>query len=181
MKYTINVNGYGSEITIGSVNETEKEILSNPDKDLNEIVFEDLDEYCPWNEIDDQFHCFGATSPFTITIEDEQGNELYEITEDNIYDFNTDDFELVQFDSPDIDTSKDLLICCSSEKGNFFSGYIELEGEFDIKKLKIVISDVDFGDFNFGEIISNILYDGEELDNLGGDTDGKSFDVYKNF
>ena len=182
MKYTINISGYGSEITIGSVTEEEKEILSNPEKDLQELVFEDLEEVCGWSEIDDQFHCFGATSPFTITIEDENGNELYKLDEENIYDYDTDEFSLVENEYPEIDATQDLLICYSGEKGSFFLGYVELEGEFDITKLKIVFSDVEVGDFfYFGDIISNVLYDGEELDNWGGDTSGKSFDVLKNF
>lgn len=182
MKYTINISGYGSEITIGSVTEEEKAILSNTEKDLQELVFEDLEEVCGWSEIDDQFHCFGATSPFTITIEDENGNELYNLNEENIYDYDTDEFSLVENEYPEIDATQDLLICYSGEKGSFFLGYVELEGEFDITKLKIVFSDVEVGDFfYFGDIISNVLYDGEELDNWGGDTSGKSFDVLKNF
>jgi hypothetical protein len=182
MKYSIRISGYGSEITIGAVSEEEKAILSNPEKDLQELVFEDLEEVCGWSEIDDQFHCFGATSPFTITIEDENGNELYELDEENIYNYDTEEFSLVENEYPEIDATKDLLICYSGEKGSFFLGYVELEGEFDITKLKIVFSDVEVGDFfYFGDIISNVLYDGEELDNWGGDTSGKSFDVLKNF
>ena len=61
MKYSIRISGYGSEITIGAVSDEEKAILSNPEKDLQELVFEDLEEVCGWSEIDDQFHCFGAT------------------------------------------------------------------------------------------------------------------------
>jgi len=182
MKYSIRINGYGSEITIGAVSEEEKAILSNTEKDLQELVFEDLEEVCGWSEIDDQFHCFGATSPFTIIIEDEEGKELHKIDEENIYEYDTEDFSLVENEYPEIDVTQDLLICYSGEKGSFFLGYVELEGEFDITKLKIVFSDVEVGDFfYFGEIISNVLYDGEELENWGGDTSGKSFDVLKNF
>jgi hypothetical protein len=78
MKYSIRISGYGSEITIGSVSEEEKAILSNPEKDLQELVFEDLEEVCGWSEIDDQFHCFGATSPFTIT--SLSGRTAYSVT-----------------------------------------------------------------------------------------------------
>ena len=182
MKYEIRISGYGSELTIGSVTEKEKELLSNPDKELIDIVFEDLEESYGWNEIDDQFHCFGATEPFTISISDENGNELYNITDETKFDYDTDEFELIEGVYPEIDHTKDLLICYSGEKGSFFLGYVESEDEFDLTKLKIVISDVEVGDsFYFGEIISNVLYDGEELDNWGGDTDGKSFEVFKNF
>jgi hypothetical protein len=182
-KYKISIRGYGGEVTIGTVTEEEKAVLSNPNKDIYELVNEDLEEVSgSWSEIDDQFHCFGATSPFTITIEDEEGNELFKLDDDDKFKYDTDDFELFETESPEIDATKDLLICYSGEKGSFFLGYVELEGEFDITKLKIIISDVEVNDeFYYGEIISNILYDGEELDNWGGDTDGKSFEVYKNF
>lgn len=183
MKYSVRISGYGSELTIGTVNEEEKAILSNTEKDIYEIVNEDLEEVSgSWSEIDDQFHGFGATTPFTVTIEDEQGNELYEIDDESKDKHDTDDFQLFETESPEIDATKDLLICYTSEKGSFFLGYVELEGEFDLTKLKIVISDIEVGDvFYFGEIISSVLYDGEELDNWGGDTDGKSFDIFKNF
>ena len=182
MKYEIRISGYGSELTIGSVTEEEKEILSNPDKELIDIVNEDLEEVSFWAEIDDQFHCFGVTEPFTINITDENGNELYNITDETKFDYDTDEFELVEGVCPTIDDTKDLLICYSGEKGEFFLGHVELDGEFDLTKLKIVISDIEVGDsFYFGEIMSNVLYDGEEIDNCGGDTTGKSFDVFKNF
>lgn len=181
-KYEISITGYGSELTIGSVTKEQKEILSNEDKDIHEIVNEDLDDFGGWNEIDDQFHCFGVSSPFTITISDEDGNELYNIPEENVYDYDADDFSLIENEYPEIDDTKDLLVCYTSEKGSFFLGYVELEGDFDITKLKIVFSDIEIGDFfYFGDIMSNVLYDGEEIDNWGGDTSGKSFDVHKNF
>lgn len=40
--YKISINGYGSEVTIGSVNEDIKKILNNPDKELVEAVDEDV-------------------------------------------------------------------------------------------------------------------------------------------
>ncbi len=173
----------------GMLGTTLKGLIDNSKIFLTDKELSDGISYCDirdleygTSEIDDQFHCFGATSPFTITIEDEDGNELYEIDEENLYDYDTEDFSLVENEYPEIDATKDLLICYSGEKGSFFLGYVELEGEFDITKLKIVISDVEVGDFfYFGDIISNVLYDGEEIDNWGGDTDGKSFDVTKNF
>ncbi len=52
-KYKVSIQGYGCEATIGSASEELKEILSNPDKELIEIVTEDLDDYGGWYEIDD--------------------------------------------------------------------------------------------------------------------------------
>ena len=66
----------------------------------------------------------------------------------------------------------------SSEKGTFFDGIIETVGSFDPKKLKIYTSEYLNGD----DTVQNIEYDGNEIDNGGGDTNGKgySFHVWKN-
>lgn len=181
-KYIVSINGYGAEITIGSVTEQQKDILLNEDKDLIEIVQEDLDEYGAYYEIDDQYHRWGATDHYTITIEDESGNTVFEVDEDSLYDHDTDDFELVDFVYPEINTDLDLLITVSTEKGSFFLGNIETEDDFDLSKLKIQIdSDIEFGEYCFSNIVSGVFYNGEEIDNYGGDTNGKSFEAYKNF
>ncbi len=59
----------------------------------------------------------------------------------------------------------------SSEKGSFFDAVIETTGEFDPKKLKFYITEYPNGEDN----IDSISYDGEELDNNGGDTNGKGY------
>lgn len=65
----------------------------------------------------------------------------------------------------------------SAEKGTFFEGYIETVGDFDPKKLKIYTSEYLNGD----DTVQSIEYDGNEIDNQGGDTNGKgySFHVWK--
>ena len=66
----------------------------------------------------------------------------------------------------------------SAEKGTFFEGVIETVGEFDPKKLKIYTLEYLNGD----DTVQNIEYDGNEVENAGGDTNGKgySFAVWKN-
>ena len=66
----------------------------------------------------------------------------------------------------------------SSEKGTFFDGIIETVGDFDPKKLKIYTSEYLNGD----DTIQSVEYDGNEIDNQGGDTNGKgySFHVWSN-
>jgi len=66
----------------------------------------------------------------------------------------------------------------SAEKGTFFEGIIETTGDFDPKKLKIYTSEYLNGD----DTVTNIEYDGKDIDNQGGDTNGKgySFYVWKN-
>ena len=66
----------------------------------------------------------------------------------------------------------------SAEKGTFFEGRFETIGEFDPKKLKIHTLEYINGD----DTVQRIEYDGKEIDNDGGDTNGKgySFHVWKN-
>lgn len=66
----------------------------------------------------------------------------------------------------------------SSEKGCFFESIIETVGDFDPKKLTIVTTEF----LNGEDTITNVEYDGVELDNSGGDTNGKGYyaDVWKN-
>lgn len=72
-------------------------------------------------------------------------------------------------------------MCVSFEKGSFFEGDVE-DDNFDIKKLKIKIDgEIGLKDYYFGDKICAIYYNGEEVENYGGGTDGKSFEVYKNF
>lgn len=66
----------------------------------------------------------------------------------------------------------------SAEKGTFYEGIIETVGEFDPKKLKIYTLEYLNGD----DTVQNIEYDGKEVENAGGDTNGKgySFHVWTN-
>jgi hypothetical protein len=66
----------------------------------------------------------------------------------------------------------------SAEKGTFFDGIIETVGDFNPKKLKIYTLEYLNGD----DTVQNIEYDGVDIENAGGDTNGKgySFHVWKN-
>ena len=59
----------------------------------------------------------------------------------------------------------------SSEKGQFFDGVIETVGEFDLKKLKVYTTEY----MNGEDTVTLIEYDGVEVDNNGGDTNGKGY------
>lgn len=176
-KYTVSLSGYGAEITIGKVDEREKKILEESE-DLYETIFNDELDF-GWSEIDDIYHNFSTSDNCTLTIIDENGNEIFESTLDDILE---DEILEVDFIDKYFETDEPCLVCCSHEKGNFFEGKIECE-EFDIKKLKLIIhEDVGVhGFYLYGSMIGSITYDGEELDNYGGDTVGKAFDVEINF
>jgi len=64
-----------------------------------------------------------------------------------------------------------VFIGSSNEKGTFFEGEIELTAPFDIEKLVLGYDEID-GE----ELVNSVEYDGDEIDNFGGSTDGKSSD-----
>ena len=59
----------------------------------------------------------------------------------------------------------------SSEKGQFFDGIIETTGEFDLTKIKVHTIEY----MNGEDTVTSIVYDGVEVDNNGGDTNGKGY------
>jgi hypothetical protein len=66
----------------------------------------------------------------------------------------------------------------SSEKGQFFDGIIETIGSFDLKKLKVYTTEY----LNGEDTVTMLEYEGNEIDNEGGDTNGKGYSasVWKN-
>lgn len=66
----------------------------------------------------------------------------------------------------------------SSEKGQFFDGIIETVGDFDVKKLKFMINEYPNGE----DVIDGVEYDGVDVENQGGDSNGKGYSahVWKN-
>ena len=91
------------------------------------------------------------------------------------------DWEVEMYDSDECYAGSDVEYIAqlySSEKGCFFDGIIETVGEFDVKKLVFHLSEYD----NDEETITSIEYDGVEVNNNGGDTNGKGYSasVWKN-
>jgi hypothetical protein len=111
----------------------------------------------------------------TLQIEDEHGNVVYEKSLDAIVGGGCDG-------EPDWCCNDEawigekpagtvVFIGSSNEKGTFFEGEIELTAPFDIEKLTLGYDEID-GE----ELINSVTYDGEDIDNFGGSTDGKSSD-----
>ena len=59
----------------------------------------------------------------------------------------------------------------SSEKGCFFEGIIETVGSIDVKKLKVYTAEY----LNGEDTVTSVEYEGVEVDNDGGDTNGKGY------
>lgn len=173
-KINIRMYGYGGEVTAGTL--SDQEYMEVLDYDSEHGV-QDLE----WYEFDDLVHAYGVSpDSATIVVEDvESGEVLYE---GELGELNDDPFEVDElYFEP---TDENMILCFNSEKGEFFNGDIELsdDEEFDINNIKLHLSDILIEDENQDlsisyEIINMVTYNEEEVDNMGGETNGKSFDV----
>ena len=187
--YKISMWGYGGEKVMGTVAPEAWDYCMEHQVDLQDIAWQDeetvvedlgLDpEMLPfppgsWYECDDMAHVNGVSkSAGTLQIEDENGDEFLSLDLDEC-DGGDESPELTCRDEAWIGErapGEVVFVGQSNEKGTFFEGDIELTAPFDITKLEIQYDEVD-GE----EIVNGVVYDGEDIDNWGGSTDGKSSD-----
>lgn len=150
---------------------------------------------CPWYEAPTEFeHTYGATYDSSwITVdevdgEDYSANHVREVIDredvselvNRIYEESGEEYlEINEYECCDEHAEVEYIAqMYSSEKGTFFDGVIETVGDFDPKKLRIKV--VEF--LNGEDTITEVYYDGVEVDNNGGDTNGKGYyaSVWKN-
>lgn len=188
--YKIMLWGYGGEYVMGTVERKiydyfKRRRLSVMDyawdsgEDLQ--VPEEMQPFPPgsWYECSDMCHISGVDrSCGTLEIQDENGNTVYQKSTEDITGWQDDEGnpepewscnEEVWIDEKEPGTV--VFIGVSSEKGTFFEADLELTAPFDPGKLTLIYDEVDGN-----EIINCVEYDGVELDNYGGDTNGKSSD-----
>lgn len=185
--YKIYIWGYGGEKVMGTVDRKIYDYFKSRRLDLSDYAWdsdyadehnipEDMQPFPSgsWYECDDMAHVNGASmSAGTIQIDDEQGNTVFQRGLDSC-DGCDDSPQLCCSDEAWIDSKSPntiVFIGNSNEKGTFFEGELPLTMPFDIEKLEINYDDVD-GE----EIVTSIYYDGEEIENYGSSTDGKSSD-----
>jgi hypothetical protein len=148
------------------------------------------DEYTyPWYEAPNEYvHQYGveySSSYLHVTEVDSDeynSNEIADVVEgesfqeylDGVMEANDYDFDLVESDEDFGDEGDYVVQFYSSEKGQFFDGIITTYGDFDPKKLVVVITEYPNGE----DIVTSIEYNGNEVDNQGGDTNGKGYSAY---
>jgi hypothetical protein len=154
----------------------EAQFLNDPDDDNYKR---------PWYESHTEFeHSYGAEYGSAYLSVEEVDSEEYSAKNINEVLYNKDINELNDEVLEETDNEVEVLEmgCCdehdgyvaqfySSEKGCFFDGVIETIGEFDPKKLKIFTTEF----LNGEDTVTSIEYDGVEVDNNGGDTNGKGY------
>jgi hypothetical protein len=127
-----------------------------------------------WYECDNMGHVSGASRDAgTIQITDENGETVFERGLDDCNGMD---------DSPGLCCNDEVwigsrakgeivFVGSSNEKGTFFEADLELTAPFDIEKLEI-----QYDEFDGEDIVTGLTYNGEDVDNWGGGTDGKSSD-----
>ena len=190
--YKISMWGYGGEKVMGTVDRAVWDYCMEHQVDLSEIAWGDEDtaqeemgldlDMLPfppgsWYECDSMGHISGVSRDAgTLQIEDENGETVFEKSLDDIGGGGTDnDPDWCCDDEVWIGSrakGEVVFVGSSNEKGTFFEGEIELRAPFDITKLEL-----HYDEFDGEEIITSVVYDGEDIDNWGGSTDGKSSDM----
>lgn len=186
--YKIYMWGYGGETVMGTVDRKIYNYFRQRRLDLSDFAWdsdyaeehnipEDMWPFPPgsWYECDSMAHASGVDRESgTLQICNENGDTVYERSLDSISGGDDDEPEWSCNDESWIGSQADgtvVFIGRSNEKGTFFEADIELTQPFDITKLTLGYDDIDGN-----EIINCVQYDGEDIDNFGGSTDGKSSD-----
>jgi len=185
--YKVSMWGYGGEKVMGTVSQEVWDYCNDNRVDLSDIAWNsdaaeemDLDAdklpFYPgsWYECDSMGHTNGVSRDSgTIQVEDENGETVFERSLDAC-DGCDDSPELFCVDEVWIGSrakGEIVFVGSSNEKGTFFEGEIELTAPFDITKLGL-----HYEEFDGEDIVTGLTYNGEEIDNFGGSTDGKSSD-----
>ena len=185
--YKVQMWGYGGERVMGTTTQEVWDYCMDNQVDLQDIAWDsdaaeeigldpDMLPFPPgsWYECDGMGHTNGVSRDSgTLQIEDEEGNTVFEKSLDDC-DGGDDSPELNCIDEVWVGSRKRgeiVFVGSSNEKGTFFEGEIELTAPFDITKLALC-----YEDFDGEDIVSGVTYNGEDIDNYGGSTDGKSSD-----
>ena len=187
--YKISMWGYGGEKVMGTVDREVWDYCMENQVNLSDIAWGDEDtveemgldiDMLPfhpgqWYECDSMAHTNGVSrNAGTLQIEDENGNIVFEKRLEDC-DGGSEDSPVWSCQDEAWIGSKPagtvVFIGTSNEKGTFFEGEIELKQPFNIELLELHYDEID-GE----ELVNSVVYDGEDIDNWGGSTDGKSSD-----
>lgn len=185
--YKVSMWGYGGERVMGTTSQEVWDYCNDNQVDLSDIAWDsdaaeemELDaEKLPfypgsWYDCDSMGHTNGTSRDSgTIQVLDENDETVFERSLGDC-DGMDDSPGLACIDEVWIGSRKKgeiVFVGTSHEKGTFFEGEIELTAPFDITKLEL-----QYEEFDGEDIVTGLIYDGEDIDNFGGSTDGKSSD-----
>ena len=171
MIITVEVNGYGNEIVIGSISPIdyskisdymEKNSLSNLDEFYNNEGHEEIG-LNDWHDNDDLVHAYGPNDESEMIITDEDGETLYD---DGIMGLSevTDLYEEVTEEFGATEPNK-TFFGTAMENGTWYAE-IEIadDEEFDISKLGIRERNVNTTEGEGAMVFDKLTYNGEEYE-----------------
>ena len=187
--YKISLWGYGGEYIMGTVDRKIYDYFRYRRLDLSDFAWdsdyaddhnipEEMWPFPPgsYYDCDDICHEHGVDrNAGTVQIDDENGDTIYQQSLENISGMGADGDE----PEPEWGGGEEYWIGMkpvgtvvffgvSNEKGTFFEAELPLTAPFDISKLELGYDEIDGND-----IVNSVKYDGEQIDNWGGDTNGK--------
>ena len=187
--YKIQLWGYGGEYIMGTVDRKIYDYFRARRLNLSDFAWDS--DYAEENKIPEEMWPFPPGSYYdcddichehgvdrnagTVQIMDEQDETIYERRLEDITGWEDSDGnpepewgggEEYWIGGQPVGTV--VFFAVSSEKGTFFEGEIPLKTPFDIAKLELGYDEIDGND-----IVNSVKYDGEQIDNWGGDTNGK--------
>lgn len=185
VEYMLNAEGEDAEYENVQDIPLEARFLYDADEDYSR----------PWYEAPTEFeHTYGVTYDSARIqveeVEDDEysadtvevvidGQDLTELAE-QIYDNSGEEYlEIQEYSCCDESPCEYVAQMYSSEKGTFFDGVLHLTNgaKFDPRKLRVQVVEY----LNGEDTVVGLTYDGEDIDNNGGDTNGKGYsaDVWK--
>lgn len=181
MKYGIEIYSRGYEVGIGKITKEQYEYWVEREEDLGDALQQNIDyesEEVPedarfewfYNDYSSEAEAYGADANYSTLVIKEGENEIFN---DEITTFiNEEDGTENNMDYLSYTTIDDLkpgyyVYWEQGGKGLYFHGEIEAE-KFDPKLLKFKVTEVENC-----EVITSVEYNGEDIENHGGDWWGK--------
>lgn len=178
MKYTISLGGRGAECFLFKLDENQVDELLEMGIEDDEMSIDEISNYLGVESIFCEDTVLGVyQNEYYITISDDQGNVVWNSDDTNVNpDEIKDIFEDSEWNNGGFENEHYLVIEDYS-KGEFLLFELECD-EFDIKKLKPIISEV----AECKDFIVGLYYDDKQLDCDFGDywSKGFYFTVYRN-
>lgn len=166
MKYKIEIIGHGVDCYVHKIDENQlRNLIDNEIESGMTSILEISDILSIDDSLDTELVHTGFYS--------DSGSYIIRVTcDDKVLDF--EDYDFNDYDYSSIYRDDNYLIISDVIKGNIFNYDIEIDGEFDIEKLKPTILDI----CEDLDIIVDFTYNGESLIKEWGDYYSKGFDYY---
>ena len=166
MKYKIEIIGRGVDCYVHKIDENQlRNLIDNEIESGMTSILEISDILSIDDSLDTELVHTGFYS--------DSGSYIIRVTcDDKVLDF--EDYDFDDYDYSSIYRDDNYLIISDVIKGNIFNYDIEIDGEFDIEKLKPTILDI----CEDLDIIVDFTYNGESLIKEWGDYYSKGFDYY---